>query len=165
MWYSARSRAPGGARLQCLGVAVAPSPDGPFVDNATSPAGCDAWRGGSIDPDPFVVGPSMIRVELAGSAGSFLIYSAARWWSADYKVGVARCDGPLGPCTRVYSTPVLPSRGAKLGPGGAAAFQDAPGSWYLGFHASQAPSVGYPDGVRSLRTLSLTFPDGAPKIG
>ena len=39
---------------QCIGVAVAASPVGPFVDNRGAPLVCDVDLGGSIDPDTFV---------------------------------------------------------------------------------------------------------------
>lgn len=39
---------------QCISVAVAVEPQGPFVDNSTSPLVCQLDLGGSIDPSPFV---------------------------------------------------------------------------------------------------------------
>ena len=38
---------------QCIGVAVASSPEGPFVDKSSKPLICQANEGGSIDASPF----------------------------------------------------------------------------------------------------------------
>jgi beta-xylosidase len=50
MWYTARDRASG---RQCISVAVADGPLGPFVDNSEAPAICQLDLGGSIDPEVF----------------------------------------------------------------------------------------------------------------
>ena len=114
---------------------------------------------------PIIEAPTLIR---APDGTLFLFYSANNWFTSDYAVGVARCDSPIGPCNRIYSTPLLGSRGAMLGPGGQTPFRDASGNWQLAFHAwapadLQAPTL---DGsLRSLRILPLTFPGGNPKVG
>ena len=112
---------------------------------------------------PRIEGPTLWRT----SSGLFLFYSAGDWQTASYVVGVARCNGPLGPCTRVYSTPVLTSRGSALGPGGETPFVDATGALRLAFHAWSSPRVGYSTtgATRSLRFLPVSFPGGNPKIG
>lgn len=51
MWYTVRHRASG---RQCLSIAIANDPGGPFVDNSAAPAVCQLDHGGSIDPDIFV---------------------------------------------------------------------------------------------------------------
>lgn len=219
MWYSAVSNTGATAGFHCLGVAVADSPDGPFVDTSTTPAYCQTAQGGTIDPSPFVdtngtpyltyktegaanvptrlwvaqvtadgrslasgterlhlevdrgsgswenpiiEGPTMARTP----AGLFLFYSAYHWETASYKIGVARCDAPSGPCRRVYRTPLVGSRSAMWGPGGQTPFADARGQWHLAFHAWVAPNVGYGNGgIRMLRILSMTFPGGNPAVG
>ena len=98
----------------------------------------------------------------------FLFYSAYNWFTADYKVAVAKCDSPIGPCNRVYSTPVLASRGAMLGPGGQTPFKDAAGTWQLAFHAwdpADLQATPVDGSKRSLRILPITFPGGNPKVG
>jgi beta-xylosidase len=50
LYYTARSTATG---RQCVGVAVAPAPGGPFVDDADEPLVCQADEGGSIDASPY----------------------------------------------------------------------------------------------------------------
>jgi beta-xylosidase len=114
---------------------------------------------------PIVEAPTFVR---APGGSLYLFYSAYNWFTADYKVGVAKCDAPVGPCNRVYSSPVLASRGAMLGPGGQTPFKDAAGNWQLAFHAWAAPDLDTTplDGaLRSLRVLPITFPDSSPKIG
>ena len=51
LYYTTRHVASG---LQCLSVAEAASPEGPFVDRSTGPLVCQTDVGGSIDPSPFV---------------------------------------------------------------------------------------------------------------
>jgi beta-xylosidase len=51
VWYTARDRASG---KQCLGVATAATPLGPFVDNSAQPAYCQLSEQGTIDASPFV---------------------------------------------------------------------------------------------------------------
>jgi beta-xylosidase len=114
---------------------------------------------------PVIEGPTMMR---APNGTLFLFYSAYDWYTPDYKVGVARCDTPSGPCERIYSTPVLASRGDMVGPGGESPFRDANGNWQMAFHAWDPTDlqVLLIDGSRrSLRILPLTFPDGDPKVG
>jgi beta-xylosidase len=110
---------------------------------------------------PRVEGPTLWR----SGSGLFLFYSAGAWENGSYVVGVAGCNGPLGPCGRTYSTPVLPSRGSAAGPGGQTPFVDAGGTLRLAFHAWRAGDVGYPSGERSLRTLPVSWPGGNPKVG
>lgn len=50
MYYTARSTKLG---AQCIGVAVASSPAGPFVDSSSNPFLCQQRLGGSIDPQVF----------------------------------------------------------------------------------------------------------------
>ncbi len=40
-------------RTQCLSVATARRPEGPFVDNSSAPLECQVALGGSIDPSPY----------------------------------------------------------------------------------------------------------------
>ncbi len=111
---------------------------------------------------PRIEGPSMFSTP---STGIVLLYSAGTFSTPDYSVGAASCDTPLGPCHNIYSTPVLSSRGAMLGPGGQTPFQLTDGSWQLAFHAWDG-TVGYTaGGKRSLHLLPLGFPGGKPAVG
>jgi beta-xylosidase len=51
MWYTTRDRA---SARQCISVATAADPLGPFIDRSSAPAICQVDRGGSIDPEVFV---------------------------------------------------------------------------------------------------------------
>ena len=121
-----------------------------------------AADGGYVWEVTRIEGPSMISTP---STGILLFYSVNLFTSPDYAVGVARCDTPLGPCRRLYSTPVLAKRGAMLGPGGQTPVQLPDGSWRLAFHAWDHV-VGYDaGGDRTLHFLPLTFPGGNPQVG
>jgi beta-xylosidase len=203
MWYTATEQATG---RQCLGVATAADPVGPFVDSSAKPAYCPGTDKDSIDPSTYLdtdgtpyllyktgapdnlwgsrltpdataVVPDTAVLMLIGGAPDapileaptliqfkrelYLFYSTDEWWTDRYRVGVARCDTPRGPCHRMYSSAVLSSRGAMTGPGGQTPFQDASGNWQLLFHAWTAPKVGYgTNGARSLHILPLDFTGG-----
>ncbi|MEM7141004.1 MAG: glycoside hydrolase family 43 protein [Actinomycetota bacterium] len=51
LYYTTRHEASG---RQCISVATADAPGGPFVDDSTEPLVCSLDLGGSIDPSPFV---------------------------------------------------------------------------------------------------------------
>ena len=53
LYYAVRVAAPGGGD-ECLSVATASQPQGPFIDSSTGPLECQTPLGGSIDPSPFV---------------------------------------------------------------------------------------------------------------
>src|SRR5438270_1413532 len=50
LYYTASARR---ENMQCVGVAVAADPKGPFVDSATAPMVCQTKLGGTIDASPF----------------------------------------------------------------------------------------------------------------
>jgi hypothetical protein len=113
--------------------------------------------------DPVVEGPTMLPD--AFGFGFWLFYSGNSWPTANYATGVAWC-GFGAPCTRVYTTPLLASRGSMVGTGGGTPFVDAVGNWNFAFHAWESPNVGYDNnGKRMLRILPITWPQGRPKIG
>jgi beta-xylosidase len=68
MYYTARDAASG---RQCVSVATAASPAGPFTDSSSGPLVCQLTNGGSIDPSPFVT-----------SGGTYL-----QWKSDDNALG------------------------------------------------------------------------------
>ena len=53
LYCSVRMAGPGGGQ-ECISVATATRPQGPFTDKSTGPIECQAALGGSIDPSPFV---------------------------------------------------------------------------------------------------------------
>ena len=92
-----------------------------------------------------------------GSDGYSLLYSGNSFDSDRYAIGIARCSGPLGPCTRVSNAPALASSGSVLGPGGATVVMGPDGMRSLVFAAWTAPRVGYgAGGARSLYVRPVT---------
>jgi len=111
------------------------------------------WQGGVIE------GPSMVL-----TGGQYLLfYSANNWETANYAIGVARCSGPLGPCTETSSQPLLASQPAFSGPGGPSVFTDAAGNLDLAFHAWLPGKVGYPNS-RLLFIRQMSVAGGTPSI-
>jgi Glycosyl hydrolases family 43 len=93
-----------------------------------------AWEGGVVEA------PTMV---LTGGRYT-LLYSANDWRTAAYAVGLATCQGPLGPCSK-QSSPVLASQGPYAGPGGEAVFTDTQGNLWIAFHGWIPGAVGYPN--------------------
>ena len=211
LYYTAKVAGPGGGE-ECISVATAEEPQGPFTDDSAAPLECQPSLGGSIDPSPFVdsdgslylewksVGaggePATIWSEQLDAAGTgfapapsaapaplivadqpweagvveapdlvvsggryFLFYSGNNWDSADYGIGVATCTGPLGPCVKPMSQPILASGAGLQGPGGESVFTDASGATWIAFDAYVPGAVGYPNSRDLyLRRLDLTGP-------
>ncbi len=111
------------------------------------------WEAGVVE------GPSVLY-----EGGLFyLFYSGNNWSSAKYAIGYAVCQGPLGPCAKPSSVPLLSSEGAMAGPGGPSVFADQQGALWLAFHAYVAPDVGYPNS-RELFIRSLSLLNGQPVL-
>ena len=91
---------------------------------------------------PLIENPSMV----VHNGRILLFYSAGVWQNDTYKVGVARCHSPAGPCHRLFDHPVLASRPGVAGPGGASAFYDRSGRLRLAFHAWSPDRLGYEAG-------------------
>ena len=113
-----------------------------------------AWQQGVIE------GPDLVT-----SGGRYyLFYSANRWDTSDYAVGVATCAGPTGPCSNLSTIPLLSSGPGMDGPGGESVFAGASGTYWIAFHAWIPGAVGYPHS-RDLfiRPISLSGP--VPVVG
>ena len=70
MYYTAQSKANSvyGGR-QCVGIATAASPDGPFVDTSTAPVICRTTAGGTIDASPFVASDGTVYLTYSDDVG------------------------------------------------------------------------------------------------
>jgi hypothetical protein len=202
LYYATRTQNPD---RQCLSVAVASRPKGPFIDGSEGPLVCP--DGGAIDASPFVaadgrafllwkhegettgivaqelapdglslIGPRQLLLvddqpwegglieapSMVGFEGRYyLFYSANDWASANYAVGYAVCESPLGPCTKAPG-PWLTSSEKAEGPGGQEIFTDDEGQFWMALHAWVRGKVGYPDGARNLFVLRLDFANGVP---
>ena len=75
------------------------------------------WEDNSIE------NPSMVRYQ----GRYWLIYSGNEWESADYRTGQASCSGPLGPCTRSSSVPLIQNTATEWSPAGGSLFVDQAG--------------------------------------
>jgi beta-xylosidase len=82
-----------------------------------------------------------------------LLYSGGNYADSSYGTGYALCDGPNGPCDKPRSNPLMASTSTVLGPGGAAAFQDRSGRWWVAYAASAPGVAGY--GFLGMKVRSL----------
>ncbi len=113
------------------------SADGRSFAGPASPllAPTQRWESGNVEA------PSMLR----NGSTYWLFFSGNSWNGPKYAEGVARCDGPAGPCTAAAANPILASHDGIAGPGGGEVFTDAAGHWWLAYHAYRDPLVGYPN--------------------
>lgn len=111
---------------------------------------------------PLIEAPSLVR---AGQS-YWLIYSAGRWESADYAMGLAVANDPLGPYRKLSRRrPWVRSDRMGAGPGGQEPFVDAAGRLRLAYHAWDPTRVGYrAGGERTLRIGYLDVGSGVPVL-
>lgn len=94
-----------------------------------------AWEGHVVE------GPVMWRHD-----GRYhLFYSGNAFDRADYAVGYAICDGPLGLCDKAADNPILVSAGGAAGPGHCNLIEVDGVTWMV-YHAWDADAVGKPPG-------------------
>ncbi len=105
----------------------------------------ESWEAGIVE------GPTMLE-----AGGTYhLLYSANRWDSADYAIGHAVCETPVGPCVK-DEEPWLTSDVGSAGPGGPETFTTPDGTAVLlAFHAWDDIAIGYETGSRSLHVTPL----------
>lgn len=110
---------------------------------------------------PIIEGPSMAAID-----GRYhLLYSGNRWETAEYAVGHAVCDSPIGPCRRSTPAPVLASRSGAAGPGGQEFVRLPDGRHLLVHHAWDPTAIGYPQGMRMLHVARLRSDGDRLEIG
>jgi beta-xylosidase len=64
--------------------------------------------------------------------GDHWLFYSGNWFNQPgYALGIARCDGPLGPCTKPSDQPWLASNAQGMGPGEASLFVDSAGWWIV----------------------------------
>ena len=86
------------------------------------------WEGNVIEaPAPIVYGGRL-----------YLFYSANRYVTSKYAIGYARCKGPLGPCERASTKPLIASDSVVAGPGAQTPVVDTTGRLRLAYSAWQA---------------------------
>ena len=97
--------------------------------------------------EPIIEGPTM--VELDGH--HWLLYAGNHWETDDYAIGMARCDGPDGPCTKWGAGPLLDTGGDVVGPGSPDVVAGPDGTPMLTFHSWDSTGiVGYSRGGRRI---------------
>lgn len=115
------------------------------------------WEGGLVE------GPAMLE-----SNGNFwLFYSANRWGTDNYGIGIAHCSSVIGPCTKPLRHAWLSSSGSgsqiDSGPGGEEFFQAGGLVWMV--HHGLAPGQTGNLAQRRLYVDLLAFPNGQlPRI-
>jgi beta-xylosidase len=103
------------------------------------------WEQGGIE------NPTMV----ADASGWWLFYSGGWWTDGRYATGLARCDGPTGPCRKLsLNGPWMGTNAQRVGPGGADVF-DLDGTRYLTYHV-------WHEGVRQMRLDPLTVAAQGP---
>jgi hypothetical protein len=92
------------------------------------------WDGNSIE------NPSMVKY----NGTYWLIYSGNEWESANYRMGQAACDGPLGPCQRSSGSPLIENTASEWSPGGGTLFVDTANRLRIIYQVWNAPYTSYP---------------------
>ena len=202
MYYTTRAPDP---EIQCVGVAVASAPGGPYADENPGPLLCEEDQGGTIDAHPFTAADgtrylywkndgnavgvdtyiSVARLsadgtKLAGKprrlfkqdlpwegdlvegpfvwerdGGFHMFYSANSYACADYAVGHAVADRPLGPFTK-SGDPILVSNDVAAGPGHCSLFERNGKVWMV-YHAWAPEAVGSDFPGRTMWLSEVTF--------
>jgi GH43 family beta-xylosidase len=85
------------------------------------------------------------ELEMSPQGQVWLFYSGgAGYFSVDYGMGAARCDGPLGPCRDLTSVPLITSNAQGTGPGEESYFVAPDGSDWLLYSAIHFDALFYP---------------------
>jgi len=102
----------------------------------------------------FIEQPAMVYD--ASRRNYLLTYSAGKWWEPYYRIGIARCSSPTGPCTSDPSGPWVASSNGRTGPGALSFFSDTSGR-PLGIFASFRAGGESTNGGRSATIMPLTL--------
>lgn len=113
-----------------------------------------AWHGGIIEA------PQLVKRE----SGYFLFYSGNGYASADYAVGYALCDSPLGPCRDAPENPILQSASGAAGPGHSFLVQAPDGRDWILYHAWHPDSIGSELPGRTLWLDPVDWQEGRPIV-
>jgi hypothetical protein len=127
-------------RYQLWGIALGGngiSVSGPAFGLIDLPPTASTWeRTAESRPVTVLENPAMVHDPGGGARPYTLLYSGDSWRTSDYSTGMARCEGPLGPCTRVTTDAGwMVSQGGVGGPGGASTFVGFDGTPWLAYHA------------------------------
>jgi Glycosyl hydrolases family 43 len=135
----------------------------PLSADGLSTAGSGPTRLLTAD-QPWEAGVVEAPAIFSAGDGYVLLYSGNDWGGANYAIGAALCQGPLGPCAKPLDHPVLASQGEITGPGSPSVFTAGDGSLEVAFHAWSGSAVGFPNSrLLYVRHLSVAY--GVPVIG
>lgn len=135
MYYTTKTR----AGVECVSVASATLPTGPFVDSSSGPLVCQSDRGGSIDPSPVRLPNGSLRL-VWKSQGSIVNSRSTGIWSQP----LSRDGLRLEPGRVELITPSLAwEHGVVEGPSMTALH----GHWWLFFSANSYRGSRYATGV------------------
>jgi Glycosyl hydrolases family 43 len=135
LYYAAEVAGPGGGE-ECISVATATQPQGPFVDTSTAPLECQPSSGGSIDPAPFI-----------DTNGNIYLL----WKSNDAKIWSQQLD-PAGTGFLAGSSPtqlLVPDQSWQGGNVEAPDMVTTGGRYFLFFSGNDWSSANYAVGVAS----------------
>jgi beta-xylosidase len=100
--------------------------------------------------------------QMVAAAGHYWLFYSGNWFNQPaYGIGVARCDGPAGPCTKTLPQAWLGSDRQGQGPGEGSLFHDANGWWmvYAPWSAQAGQNV-----VRPVALAHIGFTAAGPYI-
>jgi hypothetical protein len=126
-YYTAESTVGASAGKMCIGRATGASPVGPFTDELSQPMLCTPERGGSIDPNPIVVGG---QVYLLWQSYGVAPTEPTRIWSTPLSADGRSVAGASSLLTEVlYNSPEWPNIEAPT-------MMPAPGGGFLLFYSA-----------------------------
>jgi Glycosyl hydrolases family 43 len=135
LYYTA---AVAGSKVQCLSVATARRPQGPFTDSTTKPLECQPTLGGSIDPSPYVDGDGQPYLTWKSNGGDG--QPATIWAQALDPQGTAL----VGTTPSALLRPTQPWEGSVVE---APAMVAVDGSYWLFYSGNNWDSAHYAVGV------------------
>jgi GH43 family beta-xylosidase len=110
----------------------------------------EAWQGRIVEAQ-----------DLVEVHGAYYMFYSGNWFNQPYYgIGVARCNGPLGPCADISPTPFLASNDQGQGPGESSVFADSAGIWLL-----YSPFYFTAGAERPVAMARLGFGPNGPYLG
>lgn len=94
----------------------------------------------------------------------YLFYSANAFDRAEYAVGYAVCDTPLGPCHDAAENPIVASADGAAGPGHCSVVTGPGGDTWLLYHAWHPDAIGSEDPGRTMWLDRVDWIDGRPVV-
>jgi beta-xylosidase len=137
LYYTARDTA---SDFQCISRAVAPRPEGPYVDTSERPFVCQTSLCGSIDPSPFVDASGRAHLLWKSDENALRCRGAARLWTQELSANgldLAGVPVPLLTMDRDWEQPLIEGPSMVADAGRYYLFYSA--NWY----ESPRYSVGY----------------------